>query len=182
MRMHRWQGRIASSTDQVWPCVSPFMFRPVLETMLRVVPPQRRGGLLIRQVLARYQPELANHPLEHGYPAVPMTLATAWRFWPMATNFAGKVARKLLQKAGMRSGKADASPGERAPHELLWADEEMRTLLDPGRMELASYVDPTHLRSYLQRSREPGFAFTGQWGRLVTLELVLRALKAGNAG
>jgi hypothetical protein len=26
MRMQRWQGRIASSTNRLWPCLSPFMF------------------------------------------------------------------------------------------------------------------------------------------------------------
>ncbi|HJT75929.1 MAG TPA: hypothetical protein VJ739_01905, partial [Gemmataceae bacterium] len=34
MRMQRWQGRIASSTDQLWPCLQPFLCRSVLEPAL----------------------------------------------------------------------------------------------------------------------------------------------------
>jgi hypothetical protein len=35
LRMQHWQGRIASSTDQIWPCLSPFMLRSVLDVMLQ---------------------------------------------------------------------------------------------------------------------------------------------------
>jgi len=44
MRMHRWQGRIASSTNQIWPCLSPFMFRSILEVMLQTDHHLRAGA------------------------------------------------------------------------------------------------------------------------------------------
>jgi hypothetical protein len=80
MRMQRWQGRMATSTDQIRPCLSPLMFRPVLETMLQTEQRLRQRSLLVREMLVRLQPKLAAYPLEHGYPAEPFRLGNAHRF------------------------------------------------------------------------------------------------------
>lgn len=97
LRMQRWQGRIASSTDQIWPCVSPFMFRSVLEVMLRAAPSARHRSLLVRAMLSRHCPKWAAHPLEHGYPAQPFSARNARRFLPLISFYAGKVSRKLAK-------------------------------------------------------------------------------------
>jgi hypothetical protein len=55
VRMRRWQGRIVSSTNRLWPCLSPFLFRSVLESMLRAKTSVRRFSFLIRRMLAEYQ-------------------------------------------------------------------------------------------------------------------------------
>ncbi len=38
LRMQRWQGRIASSTSRIWPCLSPFSFRRPMEAALLGAP------------------------------------------------------------------------------------------------------------------------------------------------
>ena len=101
MRMQRWQGRIASSTNQIWPCLSPFLFRSVLETMLRTRALLRWRSLLVRKMLARFQPEMAAYPLEHGFPAEPTTWKNFYRFWPLASYFGRKVAGKLARTMGV---------------------------------------------------------------------------------
>lgn len=98
LRMQRWQGRIASSTDQIWPCVSPFMFRSILEIMLRAEPRARHRSLLVRAMLARHYPKWAAYPLEHGYPAEPFGLRNAWRFAPLFGFYGKKVACKAMQR------------------------------------------------------------------------------------
>src|SRR4029077_20823790 len=97
MRMQRWQGRIASSTNQLWPCLSPFLFRSVLETMLRTRALLRWRSLLIRKMLARFQPEMAAYPHEHGFPVEPTTWKNFYRFWPLASYFGHKVTGKLAR-------------------------------------------------------------------------------------
>jgi hypothetical protein len=57
MRMQRWHGRIMSSTNRLWPCVSPFMFRRVLEVMLATRANDRRRSLLIRGILNKIPAE-----------------------------------------------------------------------------------------------------------------------------
>ena len=173
MRMQRWQGRIASSTDKIWPCISPFMFRSVLETMLQAGVAVRRRSLLVRRMLAKYQPAMAEYPLEHGYPARPATLATLPRFWPIVGHYGGRVTTKL--KSRWTTTKA-ASPRE-SIRLRLWRLEEIRELLEMKSMRSLSVLEPAALAMFLRASQEPNFAREAEWNRLLTLELSV-ALKS----
>lgn len=125
LRMQRWQGRIASSTDQIWPCVSPFMFRSILEIMLRAEPRARYRSLLVRAMLARHSPAWAAYPLEHGYPAQPFGIANAWRFLPLAGLYGAKVAGRLRRWIPRPATQARA-PGPTPVRSLLqnWTSVE----------------------------------------------------------
>jgi hypothetical protein len=172
MRMQRWQGRIGSSTDQIWPCLPPFLFRSVLEAMLRTKARLCRRSLLVRRLLAEYQPEMAAVPLEHGHPALPFTWRTAPRFWPLALCYGKKAARKVLAKAGFK-GRPTA---EVSPCLQLAQDQQARDVLHPPTMRLKGLLDSSSLADFLRRAREPGFRYDGQWARVLTLEITLRKL------
>jgi hypothetical protein len=176
MRMQRWQGRIASSTNQIWPCLSPFLFRSVLETMLRTRALLRWRSLLVRKMLARFQPEMAAYPLEHGFPAEPTTWKNFYRFWPLASYFGHKVASKLARTMGVHRAAAEAPVGSRfVPRLALWREEAVKDLLLPAKMKLSGWLDPVALEAFFQRSQQPGFSFDEQWARVLSLELALRA-------
>jgi hypothetical protein len=172
MRMQRWQGRIASSTNQIWPCLSPFMFRSVLETMLQTQSLLRWRSLLIRKMLQEFSPRMAEHRLEHGFPAEPASLRNIHRFYPLVDYF----GKKVLNKFGGRLGFHDATGHEKivSPRLLLWRDERVHELLRPTQMKLSNWMDPSALEDFLKRSRGEDFQLTGQWGRLLTLECALR--------
>ena len=172
MRMQRWQGRIASSTDHIWPCLSPFMFRPVLEVMLRAPFAVRQRSLLVRRVLARFQPATANYPLEHGYPAVPATWRNLVRFWRVVPHYTRKVGGKLWPRSAA------------AGHGAAWVTSRLRlgksaqlqaTLLAPGCMRAAAILEPEALATFLKASQGTGFSREVEWQRLVSLEMALRA-------
>lgn len=175
LRMQRWQGRIASSTDQLWPCVSPFLFRSVLEVMLSAEPGVRKRSLLVRRMLAQFQPKLARHPLEHGYPAMPATLANLHRFLPLLTYYGGKVQQKIAAKVGLR-GAVSVSPATLSTRERLWSDTALSEILNPATMRLAEILDGPALASFMQRSRQPVFSQDEQWSRILSLELALNRL------
>ena len=167
MRMQRWQGRIASSTNQLWPCLSPFMFRPVLETMLQTRASQRKRSLLVRQMLARFQPQLANYPLEHGYPAVPASATNLHRFLPLTAYYGAKI----LQRAGI--GKSRSEPQATPARVQLWEDKQVKELLQPSSMKSAQLFAVPSLADFLTRSRQPGFNAEKEWCRLLSLEYAL---------
>jgi hypothetical protein len=176
MRMQRWQGRIASSTNQIWPCLSPFLFRSVLETMLRTRAFLRWRSLLVRKMLARFQPEMAAYPLEHGFPAEPTTWKNFYRFWPLASYFGNKVGGKLARKMGIPRASAVApASGRFIPRLALWREEAVKDLLSPAKMKLSRWLDPAALEAFFQRSKQPDFSFDEQWARVLSLELALRA-------
>jgi hypothetical protein len=179
LRMQRWQGRIASSTDRLWPCVSPFMFRSVLETMLKTSPRQRLRSLLIRQMLSRFQPAIAAYPMEHGYPAVPATWRNIVRFRPVLSHYASRVRSKLARMTGV--GQVVANTAGPPLRSLLWQREDVRQLLDPGSMKASALIDADRARDFLARSRGEQFAHDVQWSRLLSLESALRAAHAVHA-
>jgi len=170
MRMQRWQGRIASSTNQLWPCLSPFMFRPVLETMLQTRASLRQRSLLVREMLARFQPQLANYPLEHGYPAVPAGATNLHRFWPLAVYYGGKV----LQRTGWAKRRSSPQP---TPRVQLWEDKQIQELLRPSTMKSAQLLELQPLADFLASSRRPGFTADKEWCRLLSLEHTLRRIE-----
>lgn len=101
LRMQRWQGRIASSTNRLWPCLSPLMFRGVVETILQSRFASRERSYLVRKLLARYAPRFSEFPLEHGYPAAPLTLKNATQFWPLVPFYTGKVISRLSRMTSL---------------------------------------------------------------------------------
>jgi hypothetical protein len=168
MRMQRWQGRIASSTNRIWPCLSPFMFRPVLETMLQARFGVRRRSLLVRLMLAKYQPGLAAYPLEHGNPALPATWRTIPRFWPLVPYYAGKITQRLEHKLLRRQPEQAHSPRLQ-----LWELDEVKSLLQPAAMKSMAVLDPSAVVAFLEKSQQPGFSQDSEWRRLLTLEWAL---------
>jgi hypothetical protein len=168
MRMQRWQGRIASSTNQIWPCLSPFMFRSVLETMLETRAMSRWRSLMIRKMLARYSPIMAAYPLEHGFPAEPTTWKNFYRFFPLAKYFGEKVAGKM----GLRTGATATHDGADLRLQL-WSQEPVQVLLRPSNMKLCRTMDTSALAGFLERSKQKSFDFAEQWARILSLECAL---------
>jgi hypothetical protein len=180
MRMQRWQGRIASSTNQIWPCLSPFMFRSVLETMLKTRSLLRWRSLLIRKMLTKFSPEMAGHRLEHGFPAQPTTLKNFYRFTPLVGYFSNKVLAKIGGRLGLKH-----SPGYTSnlnPRLQLWREEQVRELLRSSNMKLSAWVDSVALENFLRRSENREFSFGDQWARLLSLECALRIATQARQG
>lgn len=180
LRMQRWQGRIASTLNQLWPCISPCIFREVLETMLGARARFRLRSLLVRSTLAELNPRLASHPLEHGHPALPFAWTTAHRFAPLIGHYGRRVVRKAGGKLGLRRPAAK-SPSAEAPRLQLWREEAVREVLRPESMRLAGSTRPDALREFLTASAQPSFAFAEEWGRLLTVEMALRAVAEARA-
>jgi hypothetical protein len=179
MRMQSWQGRIASSTNQLWPCLSPFMFRSVMEVILQTRTKARQRSLLVRRMLARFQPQLANVPLEHGYPAVPVNWKNWYRFWPLAKYYGSR----LWQKAGARrsTGVAVMGPAATPLRMQLWSEPEVSDLLVAPTMRAGALLDQARLHAYLIASKKPEFPWDEQWMRLLTLEYTLYVLQQAGA-
>jgi asparagine synthase (glutamine-hydrolysing) len=168
LRMQRWHGRIWSGVDQVWPCVSPFMFRSTLETALQTTAHTRRRSRLVRGLMSMLSHRLAAYPLEHGYPAAPFTL----RYLPQFVPAALRCAKKAWDRAQDRYFAPQSAP---KPDRLqLLHDEEVRETLNPATMRLGRLIDPSLLRNFLESSRQVCFAFDRQWRRVLTAEMTLR--------
>jgi hypothetical protein len=177
--MQRWQGRIASSTNQIWPCLSPFMFRSVLEIMLGTEGILRWRGLMIRKMLGKFSPQLADYPLEHGFPAAPASWKNFYRFFPLAGYFTRKVTAKVAGRL-VRPPKGE-SDGHIPPRLQLWQDERVKELLDASQMKLCKWMDFDPLQDFLRRSQRNSFSHGQQWARILSLECALQAAERASS-
>ena len=168
LRMQRRHGRIASGVDQVWPCVSPFMFRSTLETALQTTAHTRRRSRLVRGLMSMLSHRLAAYPLEHGYPAAPFTL----RYLPQFAPAAWRCAKKAWERAHEKYFVAQSAP--KTDCLRLLYDEEVQETLNPATMRLGRLIDPSLLRNFLESSRQVCFAFDQQWRRVLAAEMTLQ--------
>ena len=180
LRMQRWQGRIASSTSRIWPCIMPFAFRRPMEVALSATPFRRLRNRMSRRLLEYQNAELAALPLAEGYPAVPLRLTTAHQFWPQAVDFMQKVRRKLGWGAPAQAEAVSAASHYPFPFAELWKEEEVRDLLEPRRMVSRELYNGSTLAALLEESRQKSFARAHRVARILTIEMLARAIRAGS--
>lgn len=172
LRMQRWQGRITSATNQLWPAFSPIGFAQVLDPILAAKADTRFRSLLARRLFQRFAPPLARIPLEHGYPPVPVSPFNLWRFSPLLTHYGGKAINKVAAKLGMarkpatqtvrpdgtellrKTGIAEWQQSPLILHSGLFDEQALRNLLDKNSLTSGSRVE--------------------QWRRLMTVEGLVR--------
>jgi hypothetical protein len=169
LRMQRWAGRLASATDRIWPCVTPFLSRDVLSLALNAPAAQKAHDRLIRGMILRLNDGLAALPLAGGYPAVPMRIGNLHRFLPLFRELAGKARGRVFP--GRR-----AATNRDARSDNPWTDPAVAALLEPASMVTRSFYEPSALASLINRSRERDFAGAAHLGRIFTLELCRRRL------
>jgi hypothetical protein len=169
LRIRCWQGAFASVTNQVWPTISPLLWREPLRRILGADPGARVGGRLIRAILVRMPADYRHAPLSTGFPPVRPGIADLWRLLP---GLAG-LPRRLLPRVRSRllgppRTASDGGPGVRALMASGAAD-----YLEPRSMALLPLLDRRSYNAFLERARA-GNASLPLLGRLVALEAALR--------
>lgn len=180
LRMQRWQGRIASTTNQIWPALSPLASTSVLSVILAARAETRFRSLLPRAMFARKNKLLASIPLEHGYPPCPANLTNLHKFWPVATHYGEKVIDKVRPHLGLAAlTTASQAPNDR--YRALFEEIPIRDwITDPMLLE-SGYFDGLKLKQFLDPSAPVGGHRFEQWKRLVSVECALRAHQAASA-
>ena len=176
MRMRSWQGSIASSTNKIWPALSFFMLKNIVEIFLQVQPSIRRRNLFVRKILARKHPEFAKIPLEHGYPASPLSVANFYKFWPVPRYYLVKIGQKLLAKSGMSTPRSSLPQAKMPARMQLWHEDQVKQMLNPDSMHSLSLFDVDVFANFLENSQSEQFRYNEQWERIFTLEMTLRLL------
>jgi len=177
VRMQRWQGRIASATNRLWPCFSPFLMKGPLQVALSATVRERLANRMPRRLIHRFDPELAALPMASGVPASPITWDTAHRFHRLPEQWGNRVWRKASRMLPRRSSRAQLS-GVSATA-LLWSYPPFRDWWSrPWTQEL---YRAGALQEFLQQSQTPGFVEDAHFGRVVTLELVARTRQMAEA-
>lgn len=175
LRMQRWQGRIASSTNQLWPAFSPIGFNQVLDPILAAKADTRFRSLLARRLFQRFALPLAHIPLEHGYPPVPANLFNLWRFSPLLSHYGGKVWNKVGAKLGMAS--KPVAPAVRPDDTALMHETGIEQWRQSPSILQSGLFDDQALCNLLDKNSLTHGPRVEQWRRLMTLEALARQVQ-----
>ena len=178
MRIHRWQGRIASSTNRLRPCLSPFGLRSVLEIVFQTKSQFRIRSLLIRHMLHRYEPTFARYPLALGHPAEPLTWKNMHRFFPLVVHFGKKGIHKLSQMANINVLGSQFVCKPDSGLKALLKEDAVKDLLNPPSMRILQILEKGPLKRFMRASQDSGFLWHEQLMRIFTIEYTLRNLEA----
>jgi hypothetical protein len=160
----------------------PFYFKPIFDAAFSSSHEHRDNHKLMRHMMWRLDPKLASISTTTGGPAVPWRPGNLHRFGPYYWQIAGKAVNKISQRAlgrpllprGAEDFYCDAASRRAA----------MRSLADGGELRAAdlrsaTLFDGRELDDLFRRASAPGFEETPVLGRVLTVELALRALDAG---
>ncbi len=174
MRMQRWQGRISSNTNQIWPAMAPLGFTSVLTPMLAAQPTSRLRSLLPRYLFATRHEKLAGIPLEHGYPPTIVKLINIHRFAPAYFHYQHKILQKINAKIRPMASMQAPPPSARDRYKRLF-EQGLDHLLAVPRLLSSPLFDELTTFALLNPSKPLGGYKLQQWERLVTLEYSLQS-------
>jgi hypothetical protein len=170
-------GAYRSSDDGLLQAELPFYYRPVFEAAFSTDFRHRNGHRLMRAMTARLDPRVAALQTTRGGPAEPVRVTNAHRYWPYYAGLARRAVTKVSEKL---TGRPLLLPVEGFP----WAADAHRNvlvglgggaLLRPEQLVSADLYRPDALAQLLQASTQPGFTQSALLGRILTVELALRA-------
>jgi asparagine synthase (glutamine-hydrolysing) len=171
-RTQSWQGRVASSTQRIWPVVSPYMFREVIEACLATSPAEKRGKALTRNMLTYLNPRVAAEPTDTGEPAGRRNLRNEPRFvLAEARRISAGLGRRVRRVLGRSIGYDNAAA---TSVNLFWKSPEAESILSPPAMKSASLFKEEALTHLLRQSVHPGTIACERLGRLLSIELAAR--------
>jgi len=159
----------------------PFYFRQIFGAAFSTNHRHRDNHRLMRHMINRLDPTIAAVRTLTGGPAQPWRLSNLHRFAPYYADLARRAVAKLNYRA---TGRAVLAPRRHPRPAVARARttlvRKLRTegVLDPGRMRSAPLYKPGALEPWLDLAERPVFADDELLGRLVTLELALRAVDA----
>jgi hypothetical protein len=150
----------------------PFYYRELFEVSFSAHHRWRNHHRLHRALTERLHPAIARLHTDRGGPATLIRPGTAWRFAPYYAGLARAAARKLRGRPSTDGAlPVDVARSYAGSIDALATEG----VLDPARMRSARLYDRGRLLELVASAKDPTFPHRAILGRIVTLELALRA-------
>jgi hypothetical protein len=163
----------------------PFYFRTIFEAAFSTSHHHRGHHRLMRHMIQRLSPSLAAVETSTGGPAQPWRARNLHRFGPYYVDVARRAVAKLSHRA---VGRAFLAP-RRAPNPsatrargVLVSELRANGILGPPEMRSAPLYNRRAFVEWLEHADQPAFQDEALIGRVITVELALRAVDAAVEG
>jgi hypothetical protein len=172
-------GAYASADGAFLASELPFYFKPIFTAAFSSPHAHRDNHRLMRHMMWKLDPKVASVETTTGGPAVPWRPGNLHRFAPYYAQLGRKALNKISQRtlgkpllpAGAKDFYCEAPARRAAIRSVVGSDEPRVT-----DFRSAPLFDRDELESLLTRASAPGFEETSILGRVLTVELALRAV------
>lgn len=172
-------GAYGSAAGGVLAVQVPAFYKPIFITAISTNPQYRNGHRLVRHMIERLNPRVAALNTQGGSPAEIMRLSNLHRFVPYYATLGRKAAMHVSRKY-LRRGLLAPAPvfndrvtaARRALLDQLSADQPFVH----ANLRSATLYDQQQLDAFLRKAYEPDFTQTDLLGKVITIELALRAV------
>ena len=174
-------GAFLSADDAFLRSRLPFYFRPIFAAAFSTNHRHRDNHRLMRHMTTRLDPSIAAVRTATGGPAQPWRLSNLHRFAPYYVDLARRAVAKLSYRAtghAVFARRTRPRPAASRARSTLVRKLRAEGALDSSRMRSAPLYKPGALEQWLDLAERPVFADDELLGRLVTVELALRAVDA----
>jgi hypothetical protein len=174
-------GAYRAASDGVLVTQLPYYYRRVFETACSIDFRHRNYHRVMRSMVNRLNPRVAALPTTRGGPAEPLRVTNVHRYGPYVQDLVRKsitktsdklFGRPLLLRRGSYSWQPEANGA------VLQAMER-RGVLPISQMRSIELYRPERLEAMLAAASRPDFAEHSMLGRILTVELALRAADVG---
>ncbi len=175
-KIRRWAGRTMSSSSQIVSALAPLTLKRNLDLVLAVPPGYKKGGRLVKSVIARLSEPLAGLRMLNGAPCRNITIGNAHTFFPLLADYAKKGVRKAVQKALNRTILLDTSVSYQPSwyFSCLFSHPEVRKDFTYSSLLTQGLYDPRRYSRFYEEAGEAGFPYYSQLGNIMTLEMRMR--------
>jgi hypothetical protein len=169
-----WDGIYGSAAGRYICSELPLLYKPIFTTAISVHFGHRKYRRLMRAIVERLNPNVAVIPTAFGGPTVPWRVTSAYRYVPYYARL-GRIAasRMALKTMGWRLWQSKSLEDPR----IVQAQRPIVDYLALSEQSMRSAVlfKQGTLTKLLTRAQSPDFAAGDMLGRVITVEMAMRA-------
>jgi len=176
-KIRRWAGRTMSSSSRIVSALAPLTLKRNLDLVLAVPPGYKKGGRLVKSVIAQLCEPLSGLRMLNGAPCRNITVGNAHTFLPLLADYARRGMRKAVQKALNRTILLDASVSYQQSwfFSCLFSHPEMQKEFAYPALLTQGMYDPARYSRFHEEAGNGSFAYCSQLGNIMTLEMRMRS-------
>ena len=175
-------GAFASAAAAFLDIDTPFATKLTATTMMSMNYSHRRGNRLARALIDRLDAQVAALPTTSGGPAGSLRIGNAHRFLPyyghLGRRAVNKVTQKIVGHPVIQQPLTDSARQVAVRRAVVQHLGDSHGGLRYAQMRSAALYRPRELDAFLQRAGDPDFRDGRLFGRVVTVEMALRAVGA----
>ncbi len=175
-KIRRWAGRTMSSSNQYINTIAPLTFKKCLDAVLPIPARHKRNGKLVKSIIEKLSPPLAELKMLSGVPCKNIRVGNAHKYIPILIDYGKRGFRKIVQKIMNRTVLIDTSMNYQPSlfFTYLFHNRDFVKKHSYDSLITRDLYDRDKYLDFYHRAMEGDFHYFNQLGNMLTLEERIR--------